>query len=211
MWLAADIDFDKGAVLEFGLAPGQEPRRRCLVLHIKAIGRRWPGPPEIVAARERSLDNAHESAKQDFKAQWWRTDRALRWLAWRDPDRINDDWRPALRYQRGTVSDPQPALLRAVQDGTLVAHRHGRPMAPAEWARVELHHLPDVDFNREDVLRVFGEEAPLDAAICRRLPRTDAWKRFCDNVRRDLGIAAGTRGMSDRTIRRRAKQLKPST
>jgi hypothetical protein len=110
-----------------------------------------------------------EAAKRDYENPAWPISRVLRWVAWRDPLKINKEWKHLVFYPAvdSQNDDPPPTLLRALQEGALRAIDSGQELQPESWFRTALNALPDVDFRREDVLKLWPplprslDQAPL--------------------------------------------------
>src|SRR6202790_93596 len=120
LWRDANINFEDGTVLEFGLVEERRPRRRMLLVHPHGIDKWWPDRAAKTEADKRSRALERDAAVRDFEAVYWPTAQVLRWLAWHDPALINKPWGPAILYPDPAFrGDPRPILLRAVQEGRL--------------------------------------------------------------------------------------------
>ena len=108
-------------------------------------------------ARSRALK--HEVATRLFGELFWPAPHVLAWIAFRDPEMIETDWRAAKRYNKSSIGqslkerNPRGALLRALQEGSLRALRDGNELPREKWSTATGRNWPDdVRFRREDVL-----------------------------------------------------------
>jgi hypothetical protein len=116
---------------------------------------------------EQSRLSKRETARIHFEETWWPIDRAINWVAFRDPGKIDSSWRHAIiLYDKSKLPlkepDPRGFLLRALQRGDVQAFEPpGRCLQKEEWAFIKPSALPDVRLRREEVLALTGSPAPL--------------------------------------------------
>jgi hypothetical protein len=96
---------------------------------------------------------------------YWTWQWALRWIHFRDPDRLNESWWHLAEQPKGAnspIRDTKPAssLMLALQEGRLRAIKEGQFLSRDAWADAPLDLQDRVRFRREDVFRLW----PLDAA-----------------------------------------------
>jgi hypothetical protein len=115
-------------------------------------------------ARSRALK--HEVATRLFGELFWPAPRVVAWIAFRNPQMIEASVRAARLYDNSGRAlkdrDPQGALLRALQQGSLQALRDGSALPREIWATATGRSWPDdVRFRREDVLALWAPERDL--------------------------------------------------
>jgi hypothetical protein len=113
-------------------------------------------------AEARSVALKHEVATRLFDDLFWPAPRVVAWIAFRNPQIIEASVRAAKRYDNKALKDrnPQGALLRALQGGSIQALRDGSAMPREKWATATGRRWPnDVRFRREDVLALWQAES----------------------------------------------------
>ncbi len=124
--------------------------------HVEKRNRLGTREEEERAADERSRANKRQIAQSLFEEPFWPVTQVLRWIAFGDVDRLlEDNFRRAKWYSPASVRDanPRKTLLRALQNGNLVAIRDGG-------------HWRDGVVRREDVLRLWRDPSASASAEC---------------------------------------------
>jgi hypothetical protein len=129
--------------------------------------------PELELANEESKKLRREAAARLFAEDWWPLWLVFWWIAFRDPDRIEDSWRAEKRFaQRDVLSkilsdilrdtDPKGTLLKALRSGAIKAYAAGKAVRRKFW-----HEFPDrggwpnvtfITFKRRDVLAKWKDD-----------------------------------------------------
>jgi hypothetical protein len=129
--------------------------------------------PELTPEQE-GQKQQREAATRLFAEDWWPPLRVWRWLAFREPARIEDNWQAERRYTQdgeawrkapyaGILSDtnPKETLLEALRDGKIKAYAKGKALPRKIWhERSSRGHWTDVEFRRGDVLAVWPKRKP---------------------------------------------------
>ena len=145
-----------------------------------------------LAARTDSQRQKREAAETAFNNPFWPLERALLWIAFRDPRLVNEavesidadlydhaTWKsqklselrerygdPAPRPERLTVN-PAAVLVLALQKGELCAIKDRIVLERSFWASVRARSLPgDVFLDREEVLKRWPlQQSPAGSAV----------------------------------------------
>jgi hypothetical protein len=95
-----------------------------------------------------------------FDEPFWPWQRLVRWLYFRDVDRLNEGWWHLAEQPIGApspVQDRQPntTLMLELQSGRLLAFREGAEIPREAWAGGPLQLQSEVHFRREDILELW--------------------------------------------------------
>jgi len=115
------------------------PTSEQLPAETEASGAQGPRG-EVSAAEERSRKMKRQRCEWLYEEIFWPRERAFLWLAFRDPARFEDNFRPAMlsAHLRSLASlkdgNPRRTLLRALQEDKLRAIKDGKELPPEAWA-----------------------------------------------------------------------------
>jgi hypothetical protein len=134
-------------------------------MQVDSLARQPFGQPATAGAQALELPT--------FDNLFWPWQRVLRWLYFRDTDRLNEGWWHLADQPFGAsspVRDPHPntTLMRELQTGRLRAFREGAAVPREAWAGEPLQLRFQVHFRREDVLELW----PASTAASRTLSIT---------------------------------------
>jgi len=151
------------------------------------------------AAEERSRTIKQGIAARLFAELFWPVPRVLAWIAFREEAGIESSWRAAIFYPTQAAwplrdAHPRGTLLRALQDGSLLALRDGKELPREAWANANGRSWPiDVRFRREDVLALWPVERE------RLLAQSRATATFDPRARRLAVLGLIRASLSSRT------------
>ncbi len=154
VWVGTDdVDWATSAVRAFPLLSGGDEQDQSSPDHMVGIRLSRAAVMEAAdqerAAEGRSRELKREMTARLFAETFWPVSRALGWIAFRDPQQIEESWSAAKLYASGEIGralrdrDPKTSLLRALQDGGLTALKDGNELRREKWANATGRIWPD--------------------------------------------------------------------
>ena len=201
LWAGVDeIDWAASTVRAHPLLSGTDREDWCLRDYMISIRLNHRAVVDV-SQQERDSKTRSRALKKQVTARlvaepFWPAPRVLGWIAFRDPQAIEANWKAATLHDSSPMApalrdrNPPGTLLRALQEGSLQALRDGKVLPREEWANATGRSWSDdVRFRREDVFVLWPtdrEQLHSDGERDQRFRRWRAGRieRFVETQRR---------------------------